>query len=114
MLLKSNQLIVTTLPFPMKKLLAAACLTLASLFSFAQAPNITAEPVDAEACAGADTSFIVTATGTSLTYQWQVNMGGFFLNLSDDGFHSGATNDTLNLTGLDFKERAHNPYSKTQ
>ena len=84
----------------MKQLLAAACLCMASLYSFAQAPNITAEPVDAEACAGSDTSFVVTATGTGLTYQWQVNMGGFFLNLSDDGFHTGSNNDTLQLTGI--------------
>lgn len=86
----------------MKRIILLACIVLNGVIASAQAPNITSEPVDASVCAGIDTSFVVAATGTALSYQWQVNMGGFFLNLSDDGFHSGANNDTLTISAADF------------
>jgi len=62
------------------------------------APVITLQPVNATVCAGSTTSFNVTATGTSLTYQWQVNSGFGFVNVSNGGVYSGATSNTLVLT----------------
>ena len=40
------------------------------------APSITSQPTAAAICEGANTQFCVTASGTGLTYQWQVNTGG--------------------------------------
>ncbi|WP_181248541.1 GEVED domain-containing protein [Flavobacterium magnum] len=50
-----------------------------------------------------NTSFNVNATGTGLTYQWQVNEApGFtgFVNVVDDAIYSGAQTATLNLTAV--------------
>lgn len=38
--------------------------------------NITAQPADASACTGETATFSVTASGPSLTYQWQVSTDG--------------------------------------
>ncbi|AWI25645.1 Ig-like domain-containing protein [Flavobacterium pallidum] len=48
-----------------------------------------------------NTSFTVNATGTGLTYQWQVNEApafAGFVNVVDGGVYSGAQTSTLNLT----------------
>ena len=50
------------------------------------APAITAQPADQVVCEGANAIFNVTATGAGLTYQWQVNTGSGFTDIS------GATN----------------------
>ncbi len=63
------------------------------------APVVTAQPANSAICAGTNTSFSVTATGTSLTYQWQVHNGTSWSNVSNTGIYSGATSTTLNLTG---------------
>ena len=46
--------------------------------------------------AGAD--FRITATGTGLTYQWQVNKGTGFNNVVDDANFSGSNLNTLTIT----------------
>ncbi len=46
------------------------------------APAITAQPMASTVCAGADATFSVSATGTGLTYQWQVDSGSGFANIS--------------------------------
>jgi hypothetical protein len=61
------------------------------------APTFTLQPADITICAGANTSFTITATG-GLTYQWQVNNGGGFTNITNDAIYSGATTVTLNIT----------------
>lgn len=57
---------------------------------------ITANPVSTTVCVGDNASFAVTATGSSLTYQWQVstNGGTSFTNIT------GATAATLSLTSV--------------
>ncbi len=62
------------------------------------APVITVQPLGSTICSGNNTSFTVTATGTSLTYQWQVNDGSGWVNVSNAGIYSGATTNSLNLT----------------
>ncbi|MEO7445435.1 MAG: M36 family metallopeptidase [Ferruginibacter sp.] len=60
------------------------------------APAITAQPVNSVICTGANTSFCVTATGSNLTYQWQVSTSGCagtFTNIV------GATANCYNVTG---------------
>ncbi|MFY7730424.1 MAG: fibronectin type III domain-containing protein, partial [Flavobacterium sp.] len=57
--------------------------------------GITSQPTDVTICSTTTTaSYSVTATGTGLTYQWQVNTGSAWANLS------GETSSTLNLSGI--------------
>ncbi|QJD84673.1 S-layer homology domain-containing protein [Cohnella herbarum] len=58
------------------------------------APSITTHPSDTTVTANGSASFSVTATGTGLTYQWQVNRGAGFENIN------GATNSTLTLSNV--------------
>jgi PKD repeat protein len=64
------------------------------------APAITTQPSNSAICAGSNTSFSVTATGASLTYQWQLstNGGSTYSNVSNGGVYSNATTATLNIT----------------
>ena len=64
--------------------------------------NITAQPGNSSICATQNTSFSVTATGSSLTYQWQVSTGGCagpWNNIANGAPYSGATSATLTITG---------------
>jgi hypothetical protein len=60
---------------------------------------ITSQPANAQLCSGSNTSFSVTATGTGLIYQWQVNTGAGFSDIVNNTVYSGATSATLTLTG---------------
>ena len=62
-------------------------------------PVITASPVNSTICDGGSTTYSVTATGTALTYQWQVNTGAGYVNLANTGVYSGATTNVLSITG---------------
>jgi hypothetical protein len=64
-----------------------------------QPPVITIQPANAVACSGGNTLFTVTATGTTLTYQWQVNPGTGWVNTTDGALYSGSTTVTLSITG---------------
>jgi len=63
------------------------------------APAITAQPANSTICSGSNTTFTVTATGTSLTYQWEVYNGSSWTNVTNTGIYTGATTNTLTLTG---------------
>ncbi|WP_462249926.1 T9SS type A sorting domain-containing protein [Ferruginibacter sp.] len=66
------------------------------------APAITTQPVSSSIiCAAQNTSFTTAATGTSLTYQWQVSTDGgvTFGNLANGGVYSNVNTATLNITG---------------
>ena len=63
-------------------------------------PSITVQPSDVTVNAGSNTSFSVTATGIGLTYQWQVNTGSGWNDISDGGGYSGVPSVTLILTGV--------------
>lgn len=62
------------------------------------APSITTAPVASEICAGANTTFSVTASNAT-GYQWQVNTGSGFNNITNTAPYSGATTATLTITG---------------
>lgn len=64
-----------------------------SLYS---APAITSQPQNDTVCAGSgvNATFSVTASGTGLTYQWQVNSGSGYTNIS------GATGSTLTVSSV--------------
>ena len=73
--------------------------------------DITTQPADISTCAGSTTSFSVVATGSTITYQWQVSInGGPFINVTNAAPFSGATTSTLSinpastsLTGYEFR-----------
>lgn len=60
-------------------------------------PAIFADPVAAAVCAGADASFNVQATGSGLSYRWQVSADGgtSFADLADGAPYSGTGAATL-------------------
>lgn len=62
-------------------------------------PAISNSPQSQTICSGSNVSFSTTATGTGITYQWQVNTGSGFTNITNTGVYSGATSATLNITG---------------
>ncbi len=63
-------------------------------------PHITTQPADAVICPGSNTTFSVTATGqAALSYQWQVDAGSGFGNISNGGVYSGVTTNLLDITG---------------
>ncbi|UUF13557.1 MULTISPECIES: T9SS type A sorting domain-containing protein [Flavobacterium] len=62
------------------------------------APSITAQPTDSAICSGSNTTFsagVSNATG----YQWQVNSGAGFSNVTSGAPYSGETTATLTITG---------------
>jgi len=61
-------------------------------------PIINTPPSNAIVCNLGNTSFTIAATGAS-SYQWQVNTGSGFANISNGGVYSNATTTTLNITG---------------
>ena len=68
------------------------------------APAITIHPVDVSINDGDNANYSVTATGTApLTYQWQENDGGGWLDITNGGTnpaYSGATSVSLMLTNV--------------
>lgn len=80
-------------------LCAPAAITTGALLTVNTAPVITQSPAAAAVCAGGNTSFTVAASGAGLTYQWQVNTGSGYTNITNGGVYSGATTATLNISG---------------
>ncbi|MBA4318308.1 MAG: hypothetical protein C0412_07900, partial [Flavobacterium sp.] len=66
--------------------------------SVAPAPVITGNPPNRTICVGNNTTFSMSATGAT-SYQWQVNTGSGFTNISNGAPYSGATTTTLTITG---------------
>jgi hypothetical protein len=62
---------------------------------------IATQPANAAICNGGNGSINVGTTGTGLTYQWQVSTdgGSNYTNVSNGTFYSGATTNTLNISG---------------
>ena len=69
-----------------------------AIVSFNAVPIVSGHPANSIICDGANTSFSVTATGTAITYQWQVHNGTSWSNVTNGGIYSGATTNTLALT----------------
>ena len=61
-------------------------------------PVITTQPANASVVAAANTTFNVVATNVA-GYQWQVDTGSGFNNLSNIAPYSNVTTATLNITG---------------
>jgi len=65
------------------------------------APSVTTPPSNSTVAAGNNTSFSVAATGTLLTYQWQLstNGGSTWNDQVDGGIYSNMTTATMNIIG---------------
>jgi hypothetical protein len=74
---------------------AATATSTAVVLTVNTLPSISSQPSASAICAGGNTSFSVTATGSGITYQWQVSTDGgtSWSNIA------GATSATYNLTG---------------
>lgn len=75
--------------------LPAACGT---FYSSCSNPVITAQPSNRTICVNGNTTYSTSATGAT-GYQWQVNTGSGFNNISNGGVYSNATTATLTITG---------------
>jgi hypothetical protein len=64
------------------------------------APSITTQPSDATACDGNAVFFTASAMGNGISYQWQINNGTGFVNLSDNTLFGGTTTNQLTVTGI--------------
>jgi gliding motility-associated-like protein len=62
-------------------------------------PSIVTNPSSQAICTGGNTTFTAAANGTNLTYQWRVNTGSGFTNISNGGVYSGSNTTTLTITG---------------
>jgi hypothetical protein len=62
-------------------------------------PSITSQPQNLTKCTGDNATLTVAATSTN-TYQWQVNTGSGFTNLSNGGNYSGVTSSTLSISSI--------------
>ncbi|WP_264544557.1 MULTISPECIES: T9SS type A sorting domain-containing protein [Flavobacterium] len=62
------------------------------------APVVNTQPNNAIACNLSNTSFTVATTGAT-AYQWQVNTGAGFTDITNGSLYSNATTSTLNITG---------------
>lgn len=61
--------------------------------------SISAQPQAVTACTGSNTSFSITAVNPG-SYQWQVDTGTGFTDISNTGPYSGAQTATLSLTAV--------------
>ncbi len=71
-----------------------------ALLNVDAAAVITSQPAASSICANSTTFFSVTATGSSVTYQWQVstNGGASFTNLSNIAPYAAVTTSTLTIS----------------
>jgi len=65
--------------------------------SVCKSPVVSADPIDKTICTNWNTFFQVTATNVN-TYQWQVNSGAGFVNISNNAVYGGATTGMLTIT----------------
>ena len=65
------------------------------------APELTDHPDEFRGCPAGSATFSAAATGTGLVWQWQVNSGSGFVNVTDNATYSGTTTPTLTVNNLD-------------
>jgi hypothetical protein len=81
---------------------AFACVGNPQTFTITVNPTIaiTTGPAATQMCSGGTASFNVVATGTPvITYQWQINPGTGFVDVTNVAPFSGATTATLSING---------------
>lgn len=66
-------------------------------FTACATPVVTAHPTSPTICAGANTSVSVTATGSGITYSWEVNTGSSWAAVTNTGVYTNSGTATLNI-----------------
>jgi hypothetical protein len=80
--------------------------TNAATLTILTAPSISANPSNVSSCEASNVNFSVTASGSSITYQWQESSNGTtWSDITNGGNYSGATSATLTISSI--------PYSLT-
>ncbi|MBL7779084.1 MAG: T9SS type A sorting domain-containing protein [Chitinophagales bacterium] len=64
------------------------------------APSVSTHPSNQSVCVAASATFSIVANGTTPTYQWQEYNGSTWSDITNGGIYSGATTNTLDLTGV--------------
>jgi hypothetical protein len=62
-------------------------------------PVITMQPMDSSVFENMSATFMIQAAIQSISFLWQVDSTGIFLDLNDGGIYSGTTTNTLQITG---------------
>jgi len=70
------------------------------LFGSSSCTFTTNDPSNTTICSGNNATFTVSTPQTNPSYQWQVNTGTGWSDLSNGGFYSGVTTATLTLTNV--------------
>jgi|GEM_PF-4629269 hypothetical protein len=65
--------------------------------SVCRVPTVATQPVNRTICESDNTTFAMTGNNIN-TYQWQVNTGANFVDVTNNATYSGATTGTLTLT----------------
>ncbi|MBD3242625.1 MAG: hypothetical protein GF331_18690 [Chitinivibrionales bacterium] len=69
-----------------------------AVLSVGEPPSITAHPTDTTICPANSTSFSVQAAGAGVSYQWQMDDGSGFVDLSASSVYPDVNASTLYLT----------------
>lgn len=79
-----------------------AAVSSAAILTVNSSVTVTGNPSNATVCEGTNISFTASASGTGLSYQWEVstNGGASWSNVANGGVYSGATTPTLTITGV--------------
>ena len=56
------------------------------------------QPLNTTVCTNGNAIISINASGTGITYQWQVNSGAGFSNVANGGVYTGATTATLGIS----------------
>jgi hypothetical protein len=70
------------------------------VYGACSSPDILESPSNKIVCEGESLTMSVKATGTNLSYQWQVNVGGGFINLYDESIYNGVHSNLLSLSDV--------------
>ncbi|MES2388976.1 MAG: LamG-like jellyroll fold domain-containing protein, partial [Bacteroidota bacterium] len=80
---------------------SGGCISNAVAVTISSTPAVTAQPSGTAICTGGSAGFSATATGSPLSWQWQVSTdnGSTYSDISNTGIYTNATTSTLSLTG---------------
>lgn len=94
---------VTTTYYAEARTTATGCVSTsrtAVIATVNSAPSISAHPSNDSQCAGNSVSFSVTASGTSIAYQWQEKSGSTWSSLSNGGVYSNVTTVSMSISNV--------------
>ena len=72
----------------------------AAILEVTATASISTQPSSVSICEGSDAGFLVVVSGSNAQYQWQVDDGNGFQNISDGVLYSGTLTDTLTVLNL--------------